>query len=205
MKSQSVARVGAVVLGLLLTAGSAIASSIDIPITNPAYDSGISGWGAPDNTAGWDNSMNSPPDSTGGAEYFRANVYQTLATTVAPNTDYTLSAYLLQQHGVTLTLNLYAVNGSTNDLLGSVAYTIPTADTWTPATLTVLAASIPSGDLDKRLMIEAVSAGGDFANGAWGYVDHWSLKATATPEPSTIALLTAAVLGLLCYAWRKQR
>jgi len=33
------------------------------------------------------------------------------------------------------------------------------------------------------------------------YID--SVSVTAVPEPSTVALLTAGLMGLLAYAWRK--
>ena len=36
-------------------------------------------------------------------------------------------------------------------------------------------------------------------------IDHVQLDATPAPEPSTLVLLTAALIGLLAYAWRKRR
>lgn len=35
--------------------------------------------------------------------------------------------------------------------------------------------------------------------------DNVSISSTFVPEPSSIALLTTGILGLLCYAWRKRR
>jgi hypothetical protein len=34
--------------------------------------------------------------------------------------------------------------------------------------------------------------------------DYLATRAAAVPEPSTLSLLTAALIGLLCYAWRKR-
>jgi hypothetical protein len=39
----------------------------------------------------------------------------------------------------------------------------------------------------------------------WGACRISEIQAFAVPEPGTISLLTGGFLGLLCYAWRKQR
>lgn len=41
--------------------------------------------------------------------------------------------------------------------------------------------------------------------GATGGIDNFSLTSTTIPEPGTIALLAAGMLGLLAYAWRKRK
>jgi hypothetical protein len=44
-----------------------------------------------------------------------------------------------------------------------------------------------------------------FHGGYPGEIDTIQLTATAVPEPTSFALLTAGILGLLAYAWRKRK
>jgi len=41
--------------------------------------------------------------------------------------------------------------------------------------------------------------------GKTAYIDNVSVTTASIPEPSSIALLTSAIVGLLAYAWRKRR
>jgi hypothetical protein len=41
--------------------------------------------------------------------------------------------------------------------------------------------------------------------GGWALYDNVKVTLTATPEPSSVVLLAAGLVGLLAYAWRKQR
>ena len=43
------------------------------------------------------------------------------------------------------------------------------------------------------------------SNSEWVSLIEVSFDGTAVPEPSTLALLSAGLIGLLCYAWRKRR
>jgi len=44
-----------------------------------------------------------------------------------------------------------------------------------------------------------------FGNGTSGYTGIFAISANAVPEPGTLALLAAGLVGLLCYAWRKRK
>jgi hypothetical protein len=44
-----------------------------------------------------------------------------------------------------------------------------------------------------------------FGNGTGGYTSVFAVSGHAIPEPGTLALLTAGLVGLLCYAWRKRK
>ena len=37
------------------------------------------------------------------------------------------------------------------------------------------------------------------------FVDNVTLSSSPVPEPGTITLLSAGLIGLVCYAWRKRR
>ncbi len=48
--------------------------------------------------------------------------------------------------------------------------------------------------------------GGSSANGLQSMgIDNLRVNVTAVPEPATLSLLAAGLIGLLCYAWRKQK
>lgn len=67
------------------------------------------------------------------------------------------------------------------------------------------------GDDTMRLYTSdpvAVDAGSrtlQFKAGGWTFLDDVSVSNVATPEPSSIILLTAGMIGLLAYAWRKRK
>jgi hypothetical protein len=203
MKSRLFVVGGALAIALLLATGAAMATPIDI--TNPEYDGTSNGWTLIDNgsfgeTDDYPNGFGHSVSFWGGdyqnGYHDGGGVYQQLAATVAANTSYSLSAYVQTYSSATeVTLSLYAES----DLLGSIVVTPASKLHWTEGIVNVAASSIPSGDLGKHLKIVATT------DSYAGYVDHWSLNATATPEPSTLALLISAVLGLLCYAWRKRK
>ncbi len=75
--------------------------------------------------------------------------------------------------------------------------TVPTSGTtWQQVTITPAAQYI--GQTMTLVMI-------DQNNGGWGWTNLDTVSIPTVPEPGTLALLAAGLVGLLCYAWRKRR
>ncbi|MCG2684459.1 MAG: PEP-CTERM sorting domain-containing protein [Planctomycetales bacterium] len=71
--------------------------------------------------------------------------------------------------------------------------------TWVPRTLTYVATT---ADLNVPLWLQLWSG----PNGPTQVLaDNVTVSYTPIPEPSTLALLAAGLVGLLCYAWRKRK
>jgi hypothetical protein len=119
------------------------------------------------------------------------------------STDYTgasnaVSLVWLTSGGVSTQEDSYgSVTGSMYTFIGASNTPPGSTHTYTSSAIPVAA-----GDtLDFVVQGTSLTAtGGETRLGAAG-----SIVFTPAPEPSTLALLTAGLIGLLCYAWRKRR
>jgi hypothetical protein len=62
----------------------------------------------------------------------------------------------------------------------------------------------------KRIALNRASGGtslgfGDIAGSGWAQANWDYVKVNAVPEPSSVAILVTAMLGLVAYAWRKRK
>lgn len=134
----------------------------------------------------------------------------TLGVTYLANTRYTLNADIGSNFD-TLGCNAYAYIRAFNGSGGTIASVYQQID----STITQhdLMTAIPTFVLDTAANPEfvggyigisfAFGGGGATPPGAQLYLDN--VRLTATPEPSTVALLATGLLCLLAYAWRKQK
>lgn len=74
------------------------------------------------------------------------------------------------------------------------------ANTWFAASGNWTLASSP-GSYQLGMLISFVGA----AVHQQFYINNLQLSGTVVPEPSTLAMLAAGLIGLLCYAWRKRK
>ncbi len=94
--------------------------------------------------------------------------------------------------------------GSTPATLGVGAFTTGANPGWAQAGYIDFAVNAPAGTQSLYLNFY----GGNSRNGNTGgaaVVEVQAFGTITTPEPSTFALLSCGLIGLLCYAWRKRR
>jgi len=136
---------------------------------------------------------------------------QVLATDLAPNTAYTLTVKVGNPIKVDYSINTFP--GYRVQLLAGGTILAEDANTQAVATDNWVTSSVvyssgasvtPGQKLEIRLANMGISPGG---SGQDHYVlyDNVQLNMAAVPEPGTIALLAAGLLGLLVYAWRKRK
>jgi hypothetical protein len=83
---------------------------------------------------------------------------------------------------------------------GALLYTAPTDSTKGSGTVTFQTGSTPvAGSLGF------VFASADTAPITQIFVDNVALTVASVPEPGTLVLVSTGLIGLLCYAWRRQR
>jgi hypothetical protein len=120
----------------------------------------------------------------------------------SPATDHPLS---------TMEIRLYWDNGGTKTIIGSKEIVFGDLSTSSLTDYSVTIPTVQSGDFYKNQAIgvwiqttyQMTSEGVDPHNTYW-LVDNVRVT-EAIPEPSTIVLLAAGLLGLLAYAWRRRR
>ena len=113
-------------------------------------------------------------------------------------TNHTVSLVWLTSGAVSTQEDSYgSVAGLMYTFIGASSTPPGSTHNYTSGTLTVAA-----GDtLDFVVQGTSLTAtSGETRLGAAG-----SIVFTPAPEPSTLALLTAGLIGLLCYAWRKRK
>lgn len=178
-------------LGLiaLLQATSADAAWMPLTVTNPEFETDLTGWTQVWGViSGWDSP--NAPGSKGGSVYMGGSgVLQDLTATVAANTDYRITVadfnygggYALRQFGF---------------YLGNYEFWTPYEaplqgeNTWADYSLTVTAAQISSASIGGRIAVVLYGAG-------WTYFDHIRVEANTVPEPATLAILGLGSLFLV--------
>lgn len=142
------------------------------------------------------------------------DIRQTLGTKYEANKTYTLSTYVGQfsvgqYRGYEMGLAtandgsyIAGVCDNTAHHSGGVWTTgmTPGAGTWAQVT-TQFTTGASGGPIGQNIMVRFGTAGLAGARTAFDLV---TLDVQSVPEPSSLILLTGALLGLICYAWRKR-
>jgi hypothetical protein len=105
------------------------------------------------------------------------------------------------------TIGLYWDNGGTFTSLGTSTWALP-EPAWgsAPASTVTVGASDPVIGKPLYVMLTLVNTNSPYTGGGgWQAFDNISVTAVTTPEPGTIVLLATGLIGILCYAWRKQK
>jgi hypothetical protein len=154
------------------------------------------------------------PDGTHQSAYANADMgfdygfYQVLSAPLAANTTYTLTVDVGKVYGSGYpfggTIGLgYGITQGLNFLTAATSNTpTPSVGNWATWTETFVTTSSPAG-LGQALRIELRATSGSSQT----LFDNVRLDAVTAPipEPSTLVLLGAGLLGLLAYAWRKRK
>ncbi|MBU4273323.1 MAG: PEP-CTERM sorting domain-containing protein [Planctomycetes bacterium] len=94
---------------------------------------------------------------------------------------------------------------SDTTVLNTYQSTVDPGQTWTLRTLTYTATTASDLGKDMYLTIANTTTSQSPWYDGGVLVDNVSASYTPIPEPSTLVLLAAGLVGLLCYAWRKRR
>jgi hypothetical protein len=127
---------------------------------------------------------------------------QTTGHTIAAGEQYQLGFYYGAHKDTSVTWGAVIaslLDGSGNVIGTQTFSTAPTPGTFLSATMTATATAGNSGMVGIRLETATPSSGY-----YWDPIDSVSLSYRAVPEPGTLALLAAGLLGLVAYAWRKR-
>jgi hypothetical protein len=147
-----------------------------------------------------------------------AQITQVLTTNLAANTRYDLTVAIggsglqpdghgnFDQDGGAYDISLYA--GGVELVSGSAQHYVETDPmTFKDVTLTYTSGSSVSDGQALEIRLRGIANVFDppINPQFWTVYDNVRLTATTTPEPGTLVLLTSALVGLLCYAWRKRK
>lgn len=159
-------------------------------------------------TSGPGPKVSSIPDGSQAVWANRSSLHQVLSATLKANTTYTLTLYAgarsdldMNQFGdsdPTVRLGYGSTYGE--NLLTAASSNCPIAarGTWQLWTLTYETGANPAG-LNQPLRVELN------ASSIQPLFDMVQLSSATVPEPSMLAMVSASVMGLLAYAWRKRK
>jgi len=139
-------------------------------------------------------------NSSLGTGYIRNHVLQAFNAGDKVGIDFSIAARSGEPpHGLSVDVRLEKIVGGAVDSYIDLGTYTPT--TWTSWTEIVTDQMTIASAGSYRMAFYSVARSGDWTT----YLDSPSYNVAPIPEPSTITLMAAGLVGLLAYAWRKRR
>jgi hypothetical protein len=140
----------------------------------------------------------------GDAEFYFHPGYSGGAVRMGPTTADSIYQFFdnaaTYQQGNPVRVSVTVAENSTDSSLYNLSLSLNSSDGSYSASTTIAKSYV--GDFDSV----GVLMDGDVNNGPYTeYVSNFSVSTVAVPEPGTLALTFAGVVGLLAYAWRKRK
>jgi hypothetical protein len=211
----------AALVGLLVLATVAHAGPIAIDIANPGFDANGEGWtptptgwttSGPENNAGAVNTSGklsplSSPDfgyinPLGGLGQLLKAGGSALQVKTGDQISISFFQGLRDDQSTStqdLRVQLWSEAIGTGSLIQETSFGIVPVKTWVGRTVTYIASA---SDENRNLYLQLYCSSTESAQIA---IDNVSGTYHAAPEPGTLVLLAAGLIGLLAYAWRKRR